>query len=419
MRAKLTLLSALVLSTLGGVLATGCQTYDFEPVEPLAISQTTETRKIEARERKPNLMLLVDTSGSMKEPANPEIPACQNGSGVACGESTFPCAINNGCDTRWSALQKAMTDFLGSSATIARMGLATFPTDDACGSTATITTALPSADQEDDATLTTNAQDALNKLLAIKTYATTTGDTTPKGGTPTGASLRYVGTLADLQTAERSDFVVLLTDGLPNCNEQYPDPYPSTKCFCTLPDGCEYTPDVGCLDKDASVEAVKALRAKEIKTIVIGFGADFSSTSESGRQGAATLNAMATEGDFARKCTQDADCGAGDACDRAAGFCNRRFYQAGNKDELVAALREIGKRVGTGDPCLLTFAAGQAPTSQELVVVYINGERIAPGADTWSLTDDGIKFTGATCQRIQNSTPANPVNLEVRAVQKR
>jgi hypothetical protein len=85
----------------------------------------------------------------------------------------------------------------------------------------------------------------------------------------------------------------------------------------------------------------------------------------------------------------------------------------------VAALREIGKRVGTGDPCLLTFTEGQAPTSQELVVVYINDERIAPGPDTWSLTADGIKFTGATCQRIQNSTPASPVNLEVRAVQKR
>jgi hypothetical protein len=44
------------------VLATGCQTYDFEPVEPLAVAQTTESRSIKARAPKPNLMLLVDTS---------------------------------------------------------------------------------------------------------------------------------------------------------------------------------------------------------------------------------------------------------------------------------------------------------------------------------------------------------------------
>ncbi|HSP77727.1 MAG TPA: VWA domain-containing protein, partial [Myxococcaceae bacterium] len=77
MRAKQTLLSALVVGLLGGVFAAGCQTYDFEPVEPLALAQTTETRRIEARERKPNLMLLVDTSGSMTDPVDPADPDCK------------------------------------------------------------------------------------------------------------------------------------------------------------------------------------------------------------------------------------------------------------------------------------------------------------------------------------------------------
>ena len=35
-----------------------CQTYDFEPVEPLAFSQTTQTRVIQARAARPELMLL-------------------------------------------------------------------------------------------------------------------------------------------------------------------------------------------------------------------------------------------------------------------------------------------------------------------------------------------------------------------------
>jgi hypothetical protein len=423
MRAKQNLLSALVVGTLGGVIATGCQTYDFEPVEPLAISQTTETRRIEARERKPNMMLLVDTSGSMTAPADPSLAACKR-NGVVCGDDTFQCPISSGCDTRWSALQKAMTDFLGSSGTIARLGLATYPADDYCGSTASVSIPLPAADKEDNATLTANAQAVLNQLLAIKTYRTTATDKVPDGGTPTSLSLRYVGGIADLQTEERSDFVLLLTDGLPNCNPSHPTT--PTQCYCTLSVGCTDTPE-GCLDKNTSVAAVQQLSAKNIKTIVIGFGADFNATSESGRQGAATLNAMAEAGGFARKCTQDADCGAGDTCDTAAKLCSRRFYQAANRAELVAALQQIGRIVGT-DPCVLTFDPTQRPDSEELLVVYLNNERLEPGPDTWTTTKatennqeviTGLKFSGTTCQRLENSSPANPVDLEVRAVQRR
>lgn len=418
MRAKLTFLSTLVVSTLGGVFA-GCQTYDFEPVEPLAIAQTTETRKIEARNAKPNMMMLVDTSGSMTDPVNPALAACKPG-GVTCGVSP-PCDTTV-CPTRWSSLQDAMKDFLTSNGTIARIGLATFPDlskGDSCGTTSAISVPLPSGDQEDDATLTANALAVNAKLQAIKNHATTSSEQQPQGGTPTSTSLTFVGGSADLQTATRADFVLLLTDGLPNCNTKFPDPYPSTKCYCTLSTCADSSvKDIGCLDDNASVTAVTALRNKDIKTIVIGFGADFDSTTESGKRGAATLNAMANAGGFARTCSVDADCGTGDTC--KSGVCGRAFYQAANKTELVAALKAISEKVKVDKPCLLTFDASERPSSQELVVVYLNGERLSPGADTWNLTADGnIEFTGSTCARIESSTPTNPANIEVRAVQKR
>ena len=410
MRAKLTLLRALVLGTIGGVLATGCQTYDFEPVEPLAISQTTETRRIEARSRKPNLMLLVDTSGSMTDPVNPSLPACNPG-GVRCGDSR-PCDTNV-CPTRWSELQAAMQDFLSTSGTIARMGLATYPSDPSCGATTKIRISLPETDTDDDATLAANAEKVKNEILSIKNYSTTAP--MPQGGTPTSKSLQFVGSAVE---TDRDDFVLLLTDGLPNCNEEFPTPHPNAGCFCTLSD-CTYAQKIGCLDTNASVAAVQALGAKQIKTIVIGFGADFNATTESGRRGAATLNGMAEAGEFPRTCAVDTDCGAGDTCDKSKGLCGRRFYQASNRTELVSALRQIGEKVLVKDPCLLKFEAGQAPSSQELVVVYVNGERLASGADTWNLTAAGITFTGSTCERIKASTSANPVDIEVRAVQQR
>jgi hypothetical protein len=411
MRAKLTLLRALVLGTVGGVLATGCQTYDFEPVEPLAVSQTTETRNIAARARKPNLMLLVDTSGSMTDPVDKSDPDCTSG-GVTCGDAR-PCNTAT-CPTRWSELQAAMNGFLTDNGTIARIGLATYPNNDSCGGTATdadvtatISIPLPDAEKDDTATLAANAELVKNKILSIRNYSTT--ETMPQGGTPTSKSLKLVGSALE---SDREDFVVLLTDGLPNCNDKFPS---TDTCFCTLSD-CTYAKEIGCLDTNASVAAVRALSDKQIKTIVIGFGADFRGTSTSATEGAKTLNSMAEAGQFPRTCKVNADCGTGDTCETASGLCTRRFYQASNSAELSAALREITEKVLVNNPCVVEFEEGQAPTKAELVVVYLNGERLSAGADTWELTPTGILFNGSTCTRIESSTSADPVDIEVRAV---
>jgi hypothetical protein len=141
---------------------------------------------------------------------------------------------------------------------------------------------------------------------------------------------------------------------------------------------------------------------------------------------------MAEAGGFAltpKACTTDTDCGGGDTCDTTAKTCRRRFYQAGNQAELAAALDAISKVVQVGDPCEIKLepALGSDPYKQELIVVYINGDRQAPGTDTWTLVDavvDGVqsqlvKFQGAMCQRIKSSTAIDPVDIEVRAVQAR
>jgi hypothetical protein len=431
MRAKLTFLSALAVSTFSGLLAAGCQTYDFEPVAPLAIAQTTVMRRVEARERKPNLMLLVDTSRSMIDPMDASNPRCRNSSGEVCGVSTYPCNTAD-CPTRWSALQEAMEDFLASSSTLARIGLAFYPhavagddsIENSCKATASVSVQLPAVDVEDDDSLAANARAAWDRIFSIKNQAKNPGEIEPQGGTPISASLQYLSSeVASLRDTSRANFVVLLTDGLPNCNAAHATPYPNSGCFCTIGAACQvpgYTA-IGCLDDGASVNAVKALQTRNIKTIVIGFGADFDSRNASGARGAATLNAMALEGGFTHdvQCSRDADCGADDTCDTTAQLCRRRFYLAIHKEALVKALEDIRERVGVGDPCMENFDAGQLPASQDLVVVYVNKERLEPGSNTWNLVDAGIQFNGTTCQRIKNSTPANPVNIEVRAIQGR
>lgn len=422
----------LALWLLGGVLATGCRPNEETPGETPDAGPTwsdagttgpdagtpgpdagTELARVQVGEPKPNLMLLVDTSGSMTQPINPSLPGCKVG-GKMCGTWETDCDTRV-CPTRWSEVQAAMERFLASdTAARARLGLATYPSSiDAygCGPSIALSSELPPADKDDPATLQQKAQDVRNKLLAINNSQS--APLHPQGGTPTSHSLQFLGSRPELQTETREDIVLLLTDGLPICNEAYPNPYPSPGCFCVLT-SCSFDPAtaIGCLDKEPSVAAVASLRAKDIKTFVVGFGTDFIAHTEAGRRGAETLNAMAEQGGFARACTSNADCAEGDTCDTDAKLCTRRFYAATNANELTSALQLMGDRLPRAS-CLVRFEAA-GDSTQESLEVSLEGQVLAPGPDSWSLTSEGVLFTGTPCQRLQEATPAEPMLVVVR-----
>ncbi|NTX35337.1 adventurous gliding motility lipoprotein CglB [Myxococcus sp. CA051A] len=427
MRAKLPLLSALVLGALSGVVVAGCQSYDFEPVEPLAIAQTTVEETISALASKPNIMMLVDISGSMTLPVDTSRPSCQvqdkDGLTVLCGnENACPTAT---CPTRWSELQAAVPQFLANSGPYVRFALTTYPeastgsSIEACtGPTATsVRKDLPVV--EDDASLLAHANSINDLIQGIPNH----GTGQPVGGTPTSGSLNFIGSMAGLQDKDRKNFVILLTDGLPNCNpeNEYSGRDQPELCKCTIAGnlcGSQISTAFekrGCLDTNASVRAVQALSDKKITTIVIGFGAETASG-----DGPAVLQAMASAGGFARSCTDDPTaCGANDTCIAATGLCGRAFYQAGNQVELADALERISKEVLNLEPCLIPLKGPQLPSDPKLIVVYIEGERTLAGDGTWSLTSDGVLFNGAACERIKNSRPEAPIKIEVRAIRQR
>lgn len=427
MRAKLPLLSSLVLGALSGAVATGCQSYDFEPVEPLAIAQTTVEETITALASKPNVMMLVDVSGSMTLPVNPSLASCQvpNGSGgtSTCG-GELPCPTNV-CPTRWTDLQAAVPGFLRTTGSYVRFGLTTYPESksdsgvEACTASTSLSIRKDLPTVEGDEALQTHANSITELIQAIPN----SGTGRPVGGTPTSGSLTFVGNLASMQDKDRKNFVILLTDGLPNCNvnNEYSGRTEPELCKCTIAGNlCASTTSAlferrGCLDTNASVAAVRELKEKGITTIVIGFGAETASGN-----GPAVLQAMATAGGFARSCTDDASaCGANDTCNPVTGLCSRSFYQAGNQAELSDALERISKEVRNTEPCLIRLKGPQLPSDPKLMVVYVEGERILGGSDTWELTTDGVRFNGGTCERIKNSRPEAPVKIEIRAIRQR
>jgi hypothetical protein len=407
---------ALILS-----LVTACQTYEFQPVTPIAIAQTTQTTNVEAKTLKPNLMILVDKSGSMNDPVNESLPACKKPDGNSCSGSDCPAS----CPTRISDLKTAMGQFLTRASTVARMGLALFPDGQVCETTRKIEVRFPapSNNDVDTSALVANATAVNQRIQSLGTQANPA-----VGGTPTGGALSFLGQYEGLLDDRdyRQDFVLLLTDGLPNCNPNNPlscnsmPPPPAN--LCTIPRGCAGSNfcRTGYLDRDGVVTSVQQLRSRNIITIVVGFGAEFASP-----EALDVLNSMAAEGGFARKCKNgtDAECGTNNTCLPAPAnppkdyvrSCQKQFYAAANASELATALADIQNLLGTVDAC--NFPLADKPTDERFLAVIVNGQTIAKGPDTWSLLpSNSIQFAGQLCERVKNSTTAEPLKVEFRIV---
>jgi hypothetical protein len=350
-------------------------------------------------------MLLLDKSGSMNEAIDPSSSACNN-----CQPGSCPAS----CPTRISVLRQTMQSFLPTNGNVARFGVTIFPADNQCtpsGASQVLTHIMPASDSDTD-------------LQAwASTVNTAVQGVTAGGGTPTNQSLEFVGGLPDLNDPLRDDFVLLLTDGIPNCNINNPNNCTNAAmCTCTI-SPCPTMPAAndsnfctrGCLDQDGTVQAIRDLRQRDIRTIVIGFGSDFASAAA-----LSTLNAMATAGGFARACPNgtDAECGSTamnpNPC-LPSKVCQNAFYAAANGADLAAALNSISAVIGADSICSYTLEA--QPSSSDLLSVLINGTATPSGPDTWTLMAGKIIFQGMLCDTLKASTTQNPVKVEVRIVQ--
>ena len=374
--------------TVGLFALAACQAYDFEAVETSLFLQTQASSEIGARPLPPHLMLLLDKSGSMNEPGSCDSPPC-------------PARIDE--------LRNAMVAFLGESLQISeedprplgKFGLTLFPADgdEACAPAKQVQVEFANSDE--DAALKA-------KIEEVRSYISQNlHKDSPKvaGGTPTGASLEYLRDhVPALQPPPpgklpRENFILLLTDGLPNCNDankQNDCPKPN-ECLCTDSDRCKAKSDCdpNCLDKDAPIEVIQALKQRGTQTIVIGFGANMS-----GGLAGETLNAMATAGGDMRGCGGKPNCTA--------------YFPAADQKGLLEALRKISALI-VPQPCV--YALKEAPASPKLLMVEVNGKRVSPGKDTYAYNadDKAIVFAkdGELCKLLETSSPQAPVQMRI------
>ncbi|MCL2011217.1 MAG: adventurous gliding motility lipoprotein CglB [Cystobacterineae bacterium] len=427
--------NASLFLVLGFALA-ACQTYDFEPVKPLAVTQVSEEIDMEVNPLPANIMILLDKSGSMEHTVNPGFQVREgqasalpntNCSEHNCYDNPNYSLCTSSCSTRINELRYAMREFLEESRELSpedprplgNFGLTLFPMattedEDECAAPQNAHTTFATSDE--NAALRTNI-DKIQSYIFDELFNTSTR-TPIYGGTPTGNSLEYLlDNVFSRREEGRKNYILLLTDGLPNCNANNAQPDENqticpnnNQCMCTMGSVCKSRGGGdegcgngnGCLDTRATVEVIRQLHAQNIQTFVIGFGDETSGTT--GQIDAVNeLNAMARAGGLVRD------------CDLSQPGCTA-YYPAKDREELLKALRELAGKI-VEDPCFFRLSANIS--NEELINVYVENNLVAPGPDTYQYNAlSGIlEVQGNLCERLQNSNNLNPVKIRISVLQ--
>lgn len=389
-------------------LASGCQAYELDPVQPKLLYTRTQEIPITGTKKRPNVVVVLDRSGSMMEPAtggcSPQSLACCSADGLIsqyCPPSDPRATCKNSC--KWNDMLKAMTDptngFLTLAKAKARFALIAFPEGNLCAAPSQLKVGLPN-NPTDDPALDNNAQKVIDAINAM----------TPGGGTPTAGALNLAANMPDLVEAKRDSFVVLITDGLPNCNVAN---QPKCDQCCATCNACQAACDLTkppcrgpvnadgstqycnptasscgsaqanlCLDGGATVQAVRTLFDKGVKTLVIGFGT-FTAAVDSGP----VLDAAAIAGGV--PCTQG----------------TTKYCQAGSQADLREILDKFQVLLET-----CTYTLSEAPDGQLVVVKRYAKDATEPTkslvADTdFRLSGNTVTVIGDECKVLQDAQP--------------
>jgi len=202
-----------------------------------------------------------------------------------------------------------------------------------------------------------------------------------KGGTPVSATL--VALQAEMSRLVGTTYVVLVTDGAPNCNQEgqcdadacIPNIEGLANCTalvnCCTPSPEDPKANLGCVDDQASVDAVLALAAAGISTYVVGMPGS--------EAYASVLDSMAVAGGTAR-----------------AGAL--KYYAVSDTDALEAALRGIAASLAISCEIPLDYV----PDDRSFVNVYFDDMLVQyDPKDGWEWTPDGgLSIRGEACDRL-------------------
>jgi len=282
------------------------------PQEPMGCGK--QTFPIQASKQSPNIMMVVDESGSMQDP------------------------IAGSSMSKWSALVGAVNQLLNTYAGSAQWGLSIFPhtPSNQC-----------SAGQVDVAVAPNTTMTILSKLNALT-------DQTIGGNTPTNSTLQaMLGSTAGLADATKANYVLLMTDGEPNCG--------------------------GDVSSVKSTIGQLYSQAVPVRTFVVGIGDGTSSNPSA-------LNSWAEAGHTARTGATE-------------------YYQVNTVNDLQKAFADIVSGVAS-----CTYNLSMKPADASLIVAYIGGVAVPQdptNGTTYDAASNTLEFHGTSCDQIKNGAASS------------
>jgi hypothetical protein len=282
----------------------------------------------------PDILIVLDASGSMNN-------------NISDGQCTNGC----GAESKWALLTPAINEVVGMTDTTVNWGLKFFAdTDNTCGVGNNV--AVP---------VGANAAGAIQNAIMGRTAAN--GGVTNGSRTPTrlaeNAGANYMRALTD----QNPRFILLATDGLPNC----------------APGNSDTAAD----DSAGAVMAVTDAANMGIPTFVVGMATAGMGMADT------TLSNMANAGGFPRGGSPS-------------------YYSVNNADEFVQVLMTL---VGVAATC--TFSVPDPPnddTDRSHIGVVVNGtelKRDTTHTNGWDYTSAGmtaVQLYGSACTGIMNGS---------------
>jgi hypothetical protein len=269
-------------------------------------------------------------------------------------------------DNLWSSVATVTLEVMGKIGTRGKFGAAMFPepTGDSC----TAGLEIMSTRLGDPP----GTYGPVAKFLADRTLSVP-----PNGGTPTAGTLRKLTPI--VRALSGKTFMVLATDGGPNCNES--NSCTAARCMANIegynmctpsgPSCCDQAP-AACLDDVETLNAVRALKLAGIPTFVLGVpGSD---------PYADLLNRLAIEGGTART---GAD----------------QYYRVNTTDKAAfsKALTQVAAKIVA--TCTLTLTG--TPSDLTKVNVYLDQKPLPKDpVNGWKIEDKTVTLLGSACESV-------------------
>ena len=364
----------------------------------------------------PNMLILLDRSGSMGSnnilvPVTPKKTCTKDSncsSGQKCDTSNQVCATVLG--TRWQVASQAVNDVVAAHPTDIRWGLAMFakpfapyPTQPknkctrdsdcssyggACATDSGVCVVNGVCTPETTPDFITGSATSEN----ISARLATISPSSPSSNTPTQLALQSIANNPGnfgLTDATRDNYILLVTDGEPNCSTKNTQGTISN-CGNTTGNDTTTGKEATCA-VNYELDQVRGL-AQSVKTFVVGFSADLSSATD-----IQNLNCFAVHGGTCDDATiTTATCAA---------TSNRACYHAANDaTALAAAFDNIASKTA-GTACLQTL--NPAPADASLLLVKVDGVEVlsnAPNGYVYNPANNQLTLQGQACTDVRDGS---------------